>query len=338
MNRPNPPKTGASSQRLIPQGGAADAERPAWMIEAHDELAIRRPAVDETGEPTPATPQTGAKRGRPIGVAVAMALIFGAGFGAVLLIDRAGTSTANGDDAASVSTVPLDEAEAGSTVEVTTVGTEDEIPDASDLPEGDDKDRMSIRIETPGEAENDADTGDTSTAGGATATIRNDGLLYFEGAFRSAVEADRYVTRAAEVFGADAIVRNYGINPNAPSPEASDVALDKPVLFERGSADIHPDYIPFLEACGDVLKLNPDITMSISAFTDASGSEEFNLELSQRRAQAIVEFYRDLDIADDQLIGTGFGEDAFFGDNKTDAGQSENRRAMLQLLNVMADD
>jgi outer membrane protein OmpA-like peptidoglycan-associated protein len=307
------------------------------MVEAHDELAIRRPAVDETGDAPAATPRTVGKRGGPIGVALSMALIFCVGFAAVLVIDRAGTITTNGDDAASVSTSQLDEAETVTSGGTTADATDVEIPDASDLPEGDDEDRMSIRIETPDENEDDAVPAAASTAIGATATIRNDGLLYFEGAFRSAEEADRYVTRAAEVFGADAIVRNYGIDPNAPAPEASDVALDKPVLFESGNADIHPDYIPFLEACGDVLKLNPDITMSISAFTDASGSEEFNLQLSQRRAAAIVEFYRDLDVADEQLIGTGYGENALFGDNESEAGQTENRRAMLQLLNVMAD-
>ena len=265
-----------------------------------------------------------------------MALAFCAGFAAVLLVDRAGTVTTNGDEVAAMSTAQLNETETDASGGITADGSDIETPDASDLPEGDDEDRMSIRIETPDETGDDGSPGATNTAIGATATIRNDGLLYFEGAFRSAEEADRYVTRAAEVFGADAIVENYGIDPNAPAPVASDVGLDKPVLFDRGSADIHPDYIPFLEACGDVLKLNPDITMSISAFTDASGSEDFNLELSQRRAQAIVDFYRDLDVADEQLLGTGFGEAALFGDNETDAGQSENRRAMLQLLNVMA--
>jgi OOP family OmpA-OmpF porin len=77
--------------------------------------------------------------------------------------------------------------------------------------------------------------------------------------------------------------------------------------------------------------------MSISAFTDSSGPEGFNLELSQRRARAIVDFYRSIDVADEQLVGTGFGEDAPIADNTTEAGRSENRRAMLQLLNLMAE-
>ncbi len=201
-------------------------------------------------------------------------------------------------------------------------------PDPADLPQGEDADRMSIVIET--DDENGAD-------GGATATVRADGLLYFEGAFRSEDEADQYVSRAADVFGAENLVLNYSINPDAPAPSAANVALEKPVLFETDSAVIHPDYIPFLEACEGVLKANPDIKMSVAAFTDSVGDEDYNLSLSQRRAQAIIDFYRSRDIAADRLIGTGFGEGIPIADNQTVEGRSQNRRAMLELLDVMSD-
>jgi len=63
--------------------------------------------------------------------------------------------------------------------------------DPSNLSEGEEEDRMSLQIETetlPEEA-------------GATATVRQDGKVHFEGSFRSQDEADRYVNRAKEVFG-----------------------------------------------------------------------------------------------------------------------------------------
>ncbi len=171
----------------------------------------------------------------------------------------------------------------------------------------------------------------------ASATIRTDGKLYIEGAFRSESEAQRFLDSATEVFGEAALVPDYTIDPAAPDPTVSDVVLEKPVLFESGSAVIEPEYIPFLEACGDVLKLNSHIVMSVSAFTDATGNAEFNLELSQRRADAVIEFYRNLDIGEDQLISTGFGETDFVADNDTEEGRQQNRRAMLELLNVMQD-
>lgn len=194
--------------------------------------------------------------------------------------------------------------------------------------DGEDGDMMIIRIEPS------ADGADGAPVP-ATATIRNDGKLHVEGAFPTPSEAQSFLRRAGEVFGSENIVEAFVIDPQAATPTVSDVALDKPVLFKSGSAEIDPSYIAFLEACGDVLKLNPSIVMSISAYTDSQGSEEFNLELSQARANAIVDFYRTLEIDDSQLVGVGLGEEDAFGDNSSEAGREQNRRAMLQLMNIM---
>ncbi|MDH3293483.1 MAG: OmpA family protein [Acidimicrobiia bacterium] len=192
------------------------------------------------------------------------------------------------------------------------------------------RDRLVIRIEPL----------EPATDGGlapATATIRTDGKLHIEGAFRSEAEAQRFAGEAAKVFGQDAIVASYSINPAAPSPDASDVTLEKPVLFETGSATIDPEYIPFLEACGDVLKLNPNIVMSITAITDSTGDAQLNLELSQKRADAILAFYRSIDVSQEQLLATGLGESTAIADNSTAEGRQQNRRAMLELLNVISN-
>lgn len=193
-------------------------------------------------------------------------------------------------------------------------------------------DMMAIRIEPP------AAVASSSGLSPATATIRTDGLLHLEGAFRSRLQAESYIADAAEVFGRENIVESYVIDSSAPEASVSDVSLDKPVLFESGTATIDPSFIPFLEACGDVLRLNPHITMSVTAFTDSVGDEKFNLELSQRRAKAILDFYRDLAIDDSQLVGKGFGEADPVAGNDTDEGRHENRRAILELLNVVENE
>lgn len=210
-------------------------------------------------------------------------------------------------------------------------------------------DTMAIRIETDqepsidlGDDEDGADDAASVGADGdlapATATIKDDGLLYVEGAFSDQAAATRYIEGAAEVFGRENIVEAYVVDAAAPEAKVADVALDKPVLFETGTAVIHPDYIAFLEACAGVLELNPHIVMSVTAHTDSVGSEEFNLELSQRRAQAIVDFYRDREIGDDQLVAAGVGEADPVAPNDSDEGRSRNRRAMLELLNVVGDE
>ncbi len=198
----------------------------------------------------------------------------------------------------------------------------------------DDEDTMTIRVEPEAPELIDPETGETIRA--ASATIRADGLLHLEGAFPSEAVAQRHIEGMADVFGRTNIVESYDINPAAPLPRASDVALDKPVLFESGTATIEPSYLPFLEACGDVLRLNPQITMSIAAFTDSSGPAEFNLELSRQRAQAIFDFYRSVDVDASQLQPLAFGEVDPVAGNDTEAGRRQNRRAMLRLLGVLA--
>ena len=98
-----------------------------------------------------------------------------------------------------------------------------------------------------------------------------------------------------------------------------------------------PKYIPFLEACGNILKLNPTISLSIAAYTDSVGDEEFNLELSQRRAQAVVDFFIDFEIDNEQLIGTGLGQQDLLNPDITEEDNAENRRALLELIGVMED-
>ena len=304
----------------------------------------RAPAPTPALTPTPAPADPGASvapadplvqgrgpswaRGRMrawVGLGAVVVVVLAVGNGALWLANR--------DVATGVDGLGADPTSADGAVDPAGEGTDalDDtipfVPAAPSVEDADPADMMAIRIEPA----QDAAAGGDGTAVAATATIRSDGLLYFEGAFRSQAEADDHVARAASVFGAESIVEDYVVDPDAPAPAAANVTLDKPVLFEHGSAAIDPEFIPFLVACGDVLRLNPSITMSIAAYTDSTGDRAFNLELSQRRAQAIVDFYRDLDIGDGQLSGVGLGEAAPVADNSTDAGRAANRRAMLML-------
>ncbi len=265
-------------------------------------------------------------------VSVALA---GVGAGGYLAIDAIATTSPNDTQLLGDATTT---SIAGSTAAVTPGEAADATIDATTPTTAtpDPADTMAIRIETdqPTPSGTGADGEDLVPA---TATIRTDGRLYIEGAFATEAEAGAFVERASSVFGRENVVESYVVDAGAPAPQVADVSLDKPVLFESGTAVIHPDYIPFLEACAGVLELNPHIVMSVTAYTDSVGSEEFNLALSRERAQAIVDFYRDRQIGDDQLVAIGVGEADPVANNETEDGRSRNRRAMLELLNVVGE-
>ncbi len=53
---------------------------------------------------------------------------------------------------------------------------------------------------------------------------------------------------------------------------------------------------------------NPDIRLEIHAHTDNIGPESYNMNLSQRRAQSVVDYLVESGIAEDRLVAVGFGE------------------------------
>lgn len=117
--------------------------------------------------------------------------------------------------------------------------------------------------------------------------------------------------------------RSIAIEPVGAPPTAEErveiaaIAKDKPaidleILFEYNSDIVGPRAVPALVQLGNALA-HPDFkgtVFLINGHTDAAGSPDYNLGLSQRRAQAVrrvlIEQYK---IAPDTLIPTGFGKE-----------------------------
>ena len=89
----------------------------------------------------------------------------------------------------------------------------------------------------------------------------------------------------------------------------------------------------------ELMQENPDLTVQIRSHTDAAGSDEYNLELSQRRAQRVVDYLVEQGIDRDRLVPKGFGERRPIAPNfnldGTDnpEGRRKNRRTEFKILN-----
>jgi OOP family OmpA-OmpF porin len=81
-----------------------------------------------------------------------------------------------------------------------------------------------------------------------------------------------------------------------------------------------------------VLKEYPDVRLEISGHTDSRGKSDSNRDLSQRRADAVKNYFLANGIAPDRLTSIGFGSDRPIADNFTDSGRSRNRRTEFRLL------
>jgi peptidoglycan-associated lipoprotein len=89
--------------------------------------------------------------------------------------------------------------------------------------------------------------------------------------------------------------------------------IDKPIeieniFFELDKAELRPESIVSLDQLVETLNDNPNITIELMSHTDARASEAYNLDLSRRRAQSVVDYLISKDIVRDRLSAKGYGE------------------------------
>lgn len=111
-------------------------------------------------------------------------------------------------------------------------------------------------------------------------------------------------------------------------------SVELEVHFDFDSDDLHEAATPDIEAAASVLVDHfPNARFRVAGFTDAAGSADYNLDLSERRALAVYqELVENHGVPADRLESVGFGEDATEG--ATDA---QRRRVELQILREGAE-
>jgi outer membrane protein OmpA-like peptidoglycan-associated protein len=101
------------------------------------------------------------------------------------------------------------------------------------------------------------------------------------------------------------------------------------VLFDTGSATLRSGAMLSLQRVAEALRSNPERRVLIEGFTDSVGSESFNQELSQRRAEAVRAVLITNGIAPDRIEVRGHGEAYPVASNDTASGRQLNRRVEI---------
>ena len=111
----------------------------------------------------------------------------------------------------------------------------------------------------------------------------------------------------------------------------TDLALQR-VQFDLGSAELTEAGKRVLDELATRLQQAPKMKLEVAAHTDSTGTPSYNLDLSNRRADAVVQYLGSKGIAADRLIPRGYGESRPIADNATDEGRAKNRRIEFQLI------
>jgi outer membrane protein OmpA-like peptidoglycan-associated protein len=106
------------------------------------------------------------------------------------------------------------------------------------------------------------------------------------------------------------------------------------VLFETGKAELKGGVAANLSKLSAFLTQYPDRTVVIEGHTDSVGSDDYNLSLSQRRANSVQQFLLTQGIAANRLSAIGKGENFPVASNDSSSGRQMNRRVEVIIANV----
>ncbi|MEL6694145.1 MAG: OmpA family protein [Pseudomonadota bacterium] len=108
------------------------------------------------------------------------------------------------------------------------------------------------------------------------------------------------------------------------------------VNFLPGSSELTPDSTPLLEDVAKIIGKCPNMVVQIAGHTDSVGPDEFNLYLSQQRADSVVQYLTKAGVPSNRLVSRGFGEARPIASNGTTRGREANRRIEFVLERFLA--
>jgi OOP family OmpA-OmpF porin len=166
------------------------------------------------------------------------------------------------------------------------------------------------------------------------------GLLIFSG--WSALATHLYVCKIKGLCNDRAIVQNdmiqsQGVNETDTSAMQQAPVPDSPgtmsVYFEFDKSEFSADAMTdrYIEKSNSYLAQNQNAVLLIVGYTDAVGTDDYNLELGGRRAQAIKSYFGGKGIPATRSITESRGEKEPVDDNNTNEGRAKNRRAEIKI-------
>lgn len=131
--------------------------------------------------------------------------------------------------------------------------------------------------------------------------------------------------------------------PPPPEPELAQVrgeqiVILQPIHFDTAQATIRSVSLPVIESVARLLKSRTEIKhVVVKGHTDSRGSDAYNLDLSQRRADAVRSALIERGIAANRLSAEGWGEKQPIADEYSQEGMAQNRRVEFHITSVTRD-
>ncbi|WP_443190424.1 OmpA family protein [Pseudomonas indica] len=105
------------------------------------------------------------------------------------------------------------------------------------------------------------------------------------------------------------------------------------VLFDLDRAELKPGGMRNVQTLAEFLQQNPERKVIVEGYTDSTGSDTYNLGLSERRANAVRTALVKMGVTPERIVAQGYGEEYPVAGNDTSAGRAMNRRVEVTISN-----
>jgi outer membrane protein OmpA-like peptidoglycan-associated protein len=109
------------------------------------------------------------------------------------------------------------------------------------------------------------------------------------------------------------------------------ISLKGDVTFDHDSATVRPGLYSEIDRIANVLIKYPQTVIRVEGHTDSTGSESYNMNLSQRRADAVKNLIVQRGLSTARIETMAYGETMPVADNSTETGRAMNRRVEIKV-------
>jgi len=122
-----------------------------------------------------------------------------------------------------------------------------------------------------------------------------------------------------------------GVEVSRPAENQIDVRLTSDILFDYNSSDLRPESRTTLRDLATNFRQYTNEEFDVEGHTDSTGSDDYNMTLSQKRADSVRGYLIDNGVAASQIFARGYGESRPKASNDTPDGRQLNRRVEIHV-------
>lgn len=114
--------------------------------------------------------------------------------------------------------------------------------------------------------------------------------------------------------------------------EGIKITFDSGILFDVDKSDLQPAAKTNIENLAKILNKYPDTNILVEGHTDSTGSADYNMTLSQKRAESVAGYAKSMGVSGSRFSTVGYGKTQPIASNMTAEGRQQNRRVEIAIF------